>query len=57
VPFTARKLSEWDQAGIHRGEAAGVDDDLVAENVALALPGQVEVGVVGQVHHRVLIGG
>jgi hypothetical protein len=42
-------------SGVHRRELLRVEEDLVTENVALA--GEVEVGVLRQVHHGRLVGG
>ena len=46
-----------DQVGVHGGEAVGIDHDFVAQDVAFALAGEVEVGVVGQVDDGRLVGG
>src|SRR5690606_19907823 len=49
--FTGR-----DQTLINWGEMIGGQHQLVIEDVALTGPGQVEVGVVGQVDDGILIG-
>jgi len=51
------QLAGGNQHRIDRREAAGVDGDFVAEDVALTGALQVEVGVVGEVDHGRLIRG
>ena len=53
VPFTGTQLAGGDQAAVDRRGLVGVDHHLMAQDVAL--PGQVEVGVVRQVDHRFLV--
>ena len=56
MPFTRRELARRDQAVVDRREPVGGDHQLVAEDVARAVAGQVEVAVVGQVDRRRLVG-
>ena len=50
------QLAGRDQGGVHGGEAIGVEHDSVFQDVTLALSGQVEVGMVGEVQDRVFVG-
>ena len=56
VPATGAQLAGRDQRRVDRREAVRVDQQLVAEDVARALAGEVEVGVVGEVDDRGLVG-
>ena len=51
----AANFSRGDEVGIHRSEIAGMNGDLVPENIAFALTGKVEVGMIGQIDDRGLI--
>ena len=44
-----RQLSRWNQFVVNRRIAAGIDLHLVLKNVSVALPRQVEVGMIRQV--------
>ena len=41
---------------VNRRKTIGIDHQLVRENVAIPIAGQVEIGVIGQIHHRLFIG-
>ena len=55
VPCTGGKLAGRDQRAVDRRVAVRLDHQLVPEHVAAAR--QVEVGVLGQVDRRRLVGG
>jgi hypothetical protein len=45
-------LTGGNQSGVHRRESFGVQRHQIAHHVARVIARQVEIGVVGQVHHR-----
>ncbi len=54
--FYGFQFAGWDQTGIHRRIAIGVDCKLILQDVAFPLTGEIEVGMVRQIDHRVLVG-
>ena len=57
MPSTGLQFAGGDQFVVDGGEAVGVDHHFVVQDVAFALPGEVEVGVVGEVDDGGLVGG
>ena len=56
VPFDRLDLAGRDQRVVDRRVVVGGDHQLVVEDRAVALAGEVEVAVVGQVDRRRLVG-
>ena len=55
--FDLPQFAGGNQRVVHRSEPVGVDLNLVLQDVALALAGEIEVRVVGEIQHRVFVGG
>ena len=51
------QLSSRNQAGIHGSELVGGNHQLVGENVAVTLAGEIEVGVIGEIDDGFFVGG
>src|SRR5215475_5236747 len=54
--FDASQLTGRDQGRIDRRETLGVERHLMVQDVAAALPREVEICMVGQVDHRIFVG-
>src|SRR5205814_3603699 len=54
--FDLAQLAGRDQGGVNRSKSVRVNHDLVLENTSVPLAGEVEVGMVGQIEHRIFVG-
>src|SRR5215469_4337276 len=51
----AAGLGTRDKSGVHRAELLSVNGKAVIQNIAIALPRQIEVRVVGQIDNSLLV--
>src|SRR6185312_3750695 len=51
------QLAGWDQGLVHGSKAVRIEQEMVPQNVAVALTRQVEIGMLGKIQRRGLVGG
>src|SRR5581483_5837147 len=50
------QFSSWNQRGINRRVMAGVDLDLILQDVAISLAGKIEIRMIGEIYDCVFVG-